>query len=117
LWRIHPCNRFIGAKEAYAAVASNSETIKVVELKSLSATRVEGHSDSVLSLDVSADGAYIVSGSKDNSVRFWGVAGRHCHVAALGLGVGHAEAVGAVRISPYMNACMHIFQSDILACM
>jgi len=75
-----------------AALATNSELLQVTDTRSNATWFLSGHTDVVLSLAVSADGKYIVSGSKDNTVRLWCTA----TLACLQVGEGHAESVGAV---------------------
>ncbi len=75
-----------------AALATNSELLQVTDTRSNATWFLSGHTDVVLSLAVSADGKYIVSGSKDNTVRLWCTRTLRC----LQTGEGHAESVGAV---------------------
>eukprot|EP00455_Lapot_gusevi_P043756 TRINITY_DN5368_c0_g1_i8.p1 TRINITY_DN5368_c0_g1~~TRINITY_DN5368_c0_g1_i8.p1 ORF type:complete len:584 (+),score=172.12 TRINITY_DN5368_c0_g1_i8:184-1935(+) len=86
----------------HAAVATNSEQIRVYNLSTLSAELLVGHTDIVLSLDISSDGRFLVSSSKDHTVRVW-----HCDFSdpvrpayrCVAVGVGHTEPVGAVACS------------------
>ncbi|GAI89968.1 unnamed protein product [marine sediment metagenome] len=45
--------------------------LRVFEMESLGGRLVSGHTDLVLAVDVSPDGRYIASCSKDNTVRIW----------------------------------------------
>jgi U3 small nucleolar RNA-associated protein 13 len=69
----------------------------VFELETLSGRLVSGHTDLVLAVDVSPDGRFIASSSKDNTVRIWETtSGSYRCVATL---TGHTEAVHAVAWS------------------
>ena len=48
----------------YIVTATNSEQIKLFDHKEGSCVVLTGHSDTVMSLDVSVDGGMLVSGSK-----------------------------------------------------
>lgn len=50
---------------------ANDEHPRVVSCKGFNATLLRGHTDIVLSCDVSADGCWIATGGKDQSVRIW----------------------------------------------
>ncbi|KAH9609357.1 hypothetical protein KSS87_015340 [Heliosperma pusillum] len=91
--------KFLGEDENFLAVATNLEQVQVYDLASMSCSYVlAGHSGIILCLDTcigSSGNTYIVTGSKDNSVRLWDTETRMC----LGVGVGHLKAVGAVAFS------------------
>ena len=80
-----------------AVVVTNSPQPRVFDLTTLSASLLSGHSDVVLSVDVSADGRYIATASKDRTVRVWTAAkaGWQC----VAVCEGHTESVGAVGVS------------------
>jgi WD40 repeat protein len=56
---------------------------------------LEGHTDAVMSVALSADGRAAVSGSIDQTVRVWNLASRRC-IAVL---EGHASQVDCVALS------------------
>ena len=56
--------RFLGEKEQYLAVATNSALVKVFQREDLSCQLLSGHTAVVLSLDGSSDGRRMVTGSK-----------------------------------------------------
>src|SRR5262249_21733998 len=71
-----------------------------------------GHAHIVVTVDVSADGQWIATGSKDHSVRVWrapaatgssaadeGTATAAEESICVATGEGHSDAVGAVRFS------------------
>ena len=59
-------------------------------------TRLEGHTDSVLSVEFSPDGQTLASGSRDYTIRLWDVATGNL----LRTLRGHANAVNSVAFSP-----------------
>lgn len=77
------------------ALASNSAQVRLVQLKTWSTELLVGHKDFVLSVHVSVDGSWLATSSKDRTVRLWRIEGTTC----VGLGEGHAETVGCVRLS------------------
>lgn len=89
-----------------AVVATNSAQVRMFDLDTLDSDLLVGHTDIVLSLDVSACGRFLVTGSKDKTVRFWhlGPTGESVCVAVCS---GHAESVGAVTFSRGLNGTLY----------
>ncbi|KAJ4811561.1 Transducin beta-like protein 3 [Rhynchospora pubera] len=91
--------RFIGEDEKYLAVATNLEQVRVYDVATMSCEYVlSGHTEIVVCLDTcvaSSGHTLLVTGSKDNTVRFWDTESRNC----LGIGTGHLGAIGAVAFS------------------
>ncbi len=58
---------------------------------------LRGHTDSVLSVAISSDGKYIVSGSADTTIRIWDLETRVQVGEPLR---GHTDTVWSVAISP-----------------
>jgi U3 small nucleolar RNA-associated protein 13 len=77
------------------AVATNSSQVRIFELGTFSCSVLNGHTDTVLSLDVSPCGRYITSSSKDQTMRIWSVDTLKC----LAVATGHTEAIGATGFS------------------
>lgn len=77
------------------AVATNSSQVRIFELGTFSCSVLNGHTDTVLSLDVSPCGRYITSSGKDQTMRIWSVDTLKC----LAVATGHTEAVGATGFS------------------
>jgi U3 small nucleolar RNA-associated protein 13 len=94
--RAHPNN-------THAILASNSSQVRVIQLDTFEAALLSGHSDTVLAIDVSPCGQFVVSSSKDTTVRFWrlGFAAADGDVTSecIGIGEGHTESVGCVSFS------------------
>jgi U3 small nucleolar RNA-associated protein 13 len=83
-------------------VATNSPQIRIFELGNFSCTVLDGHSATVLCVEVSPCGRYIASCGKDKVMRIWRVmdvkdkGGRPICVATA---TGHTEAIGACGLS------------------
>jgi|AntRauTorckE5430_2_1112549.scaffolds.fasta_scaffold01108_3 U3 small nucleolar RNA-associated protein 13 len=77
------------------AVATNSAQVRVFELGSYSCQVLEGHNDTVLSIDVSPCGRYLATSGKDQTMRIWHLKTGKCVAVAT----GHTEAVGAAAFS------------------
>jgi len=85
------------------AASTNSANVRLFSKDDFGAVEVVGHRDIVLTMDVSADGRYLATGAKDNTVRIWkvGFGSDNLPSATLLLECkGHAESVGAVKFSP-----------------
>lgn len=53
---------------------SDDRTIRIVDIESNSSRVIEGHTDEVWSIGMTADGKRIATGSKDTKIRLWDVA-------------------------------------------
>eukprot|EP00048_Salpingoeca_helianthica_P002746 m.60245 g.60245 ORF g.60245 m.60245 type:complete len:1026 (-) comp12282_c0_seq1:55-3132(-) len=93
--------RYFGNQDEFVAVATNSEEIQIVDRRTQNTEMLNGHTDTVLALDVSPDGTMLLSASKDRTVRLWQWAEGALTSAAIG--VGHTEAVSSVAFSPKMQ--------------
>ena len=62
--RLHPTTPHI-------LTATNSPQVRVFHSETLQAQVLSGHRDVVMSVDVSGDGRWVVTGSKDRTVRVW----------------------------------------------
>jgi U3 small nucleolar RNA-associated protein 13 len=81
------------------AIATNSAQIRVFELGTYSCSVLDGHTETVLCIDVSPCGNYLVSCGKDQTMRLWDLNTKQC----IGVGTGHTEAVGATALSRKVN--------------
>lgn len=77
------------------AFASNSPAVRLMDVSSFSCDLLSGHRDIVLAVDVSPDGRWLATASKDNSARVWCLRTRKC-VATL---AGHTGSVSALAFS------------------
>jgi U3 small nucleolar RNA-associated protein 13 len=84
-------------------VVTNSTQIRVYDTHTLACTTVydEYHTATILGIDVSPCGRYIVTCSKDRSIRLWSTALHNTQCIAVGM--GHTDAVGSVALSRKMN--------------
>ncbi|KAJ0041743.1 hypothetical protein NL108_007394, partial [Boleophthalmus pectinirostris] len=90
--------KFLGKEDSHIVVATNSCQLKVFELKTNSCQILYGHTDIVLSLDVSRKGSLFASCAKDRSVRVWQMdSDGQVHCVAYGL--SHTNAVGSIAFS------------------
>ncbi|GAA6015402.1 hypothetical protein JCM10207_008974 [Rhodosporidiobolus poonsookiae] len=80
-----------------AALAAGGKDAPVGEGgKTTCLTTLQGHKDYVLSVDISPDGAWIVSGSKDRGVQFWDPKTAKAQFMLQ----GHKNSVISVAVSP-----------------
>ena len=75
-------------------IATNSTQIRCLDADTFDARLFSGHTDTVLSIDLSRDGRWLVSGSKDATVRVWNTMTGKC----VAVCVGHTESISAVKI-------------------
>lgn len=85
--------------DSHIALATNSSLIRVYDVATMDARLIPGHSDIVLCLDVSADGRWLASGSKDNTVRIWAKDAGTGSWRCIAIAEGHAESIGAVAMA------------------
>ena len=80
-------------------VATNSPDLRIVNLETFDTVLIEGHRDIVLAVDVSSDGRYVTSVSKDRTVNVHRLkynSDGQVTTVHVGSGRGHTEIVGAV---------------------
>ncbi|KAM9966277.1 hypothetical protein ACTFIR_006482 [Dictyostelium discoideum] len=75
-------------------VATNSNEIKTYDLNTKRAQVLRGHEDLVMSVDVSADGKHIISGSRDKSAMIWDLEKKES-IAQL---TGHTGVISCVAL-------------------
>lgn len=80
------------------AVATNSAQVRLFDLGTYSCNVLDGHTDTVLSLDASPCGRYLVTCGKGETTRIWCV-GEATEGLCVAVGAGHTEAIGAVALS------------------
>lgn len=77
------------------AVATNSAQVRLFDLNTFSCNVLDGHTATVLCVDVSPCGRYLATCGKDKTLRLWLLESEHCVAVAT----GHTEAVGAAALS------------------
>jgi U3 small nucleolar RNA-associated protein 13 len=76
-------------------VATNSPQIRIFELGNFSCHVLDGHTNTVLCVEASPCGRYVVSCGKDKTMRLWRVEDHKC----VGIATGHTEPIGACGLS------------------
>lgn len=99
-----PSSSTTPAPDTHLAVATNSDLVRVYDMNRFNTSLLEGHTDVVLCLAKSTDGALLVSGSKDKTARVWRSSpSSSTDVSAswecVGSAQGHVESIGAVAVS------------------
>eukprot|EP00808_Paulinella_micropora_P006013 g60211.t1 len=84
-----------------AVVATNSQHVRLFDLKTFDAQLLSGHSSVVVALDITRDGRWLVTAGQDRIIRFWSLPedGVFKEVHCVAEGKGHTEAIGAVAFS------------------
>ena len=84
------------------ALATNSSLIRIYSLETFNARLLAGHTEIVLALTSSANGALLASCSKDKTARIWVPTTSKDSVdwgfRCVGICEGHAESVGAIAM-------------------
>ncbi|EGC34710.1 hypothetical protein DICPUDRAFT_153024 [Dictyostelium purpureum] len=83
-------------------VATNSNEIKTYDLNTKRAKVLRGHDDLVMAIDVSADGKYLISGSRDKSAIFWDLEKRE-EILTL---KGHTGIISCVALPRKQSTAM-----------
>ncbi|XP_065089253.1 transducin beta-like protein 3 [Ochlerotatus camptorhynchus] len=102
-----------GKKDRFLGMATNSNDFKVYDTTTMNCQLVKGHTDIVLSL--SANQHYIISSSKDNSIRLWRYDMVKFSIQCIAIGLKHTNAVGSVAISKISGKfCASVSQDKCL---
>ena len=78
-----------------AVIATNSAQVRLFDLGTFSCEILDGHTATVLCVDVSPCGRYIATCGKDKTMRLWNASTCQC----IGVATGHTEAIGAASLS------------------
>ncbi|KAG7561989.1 hypothetical protein FFLO_02544 [Filobasidium floriforme] len=81
------------------AVSQNLKGGQIVNSSGTCAHTLNGHKDYVLSVGVTPDGQWVVSGSKDRSIQFWNVASEQAHLMLQ----GHKNSVISIDLAKSGN--------------
>lgn len=104
---------FLGRKNRYIAVATNSNAIKIYDAANMNCQVLNGHTDIVLAL--SSYKNYLLSSSKDNTIRLWQVDPSTSEVVHLATATKHTSAVGSVTFGRQTHTiCASVSQDTCL---
>ena len=102
----------LGEKENHLAVATNSPNIKIFDLSNFNCSILRGHQDIVLSLDIfKTDKNFLLSCSKDNSVRVWKFFPDEMKGICYYKGFGHSHSVTSIA-APFLSKNFFISVSE-----
>jgi U3 small nucleolar RNA-associated protein 13 len=76
-------------------VATNSPQIRIFDLSTFSCKVLDGHTSTVLCIEVSPCGRFFASCGKDKTMRIWHIESLRC----VALATGHTEPIGACGLS------------------
>lgn len=104
---------FVGKKDRYLAVATNSPDIKIYDTTDMNCQILKGHTDLVLALASTSN--YLLSSSKDNSIRLWKFESGEFNVKCVAIGTRHTGSVGSVAFSKMSKSfCASVSQDTCL---
>ncbi|KAI2075850.1 U3 small nucleolar RNA-associated protein 13 [Ophidiomyces ophidiicola] len=100
----------VGPDRSLLAMATNSEYVRIVSTKSTENTvgkpyfgadisRLEGHDDIIICIDVDWSGHWLATGAKDNSAKLWQIDPASHSYSCFATFTGHAESLGAIVLS------------------
>lgn len=96
--------RYAGPNMELVAMATNAPALRVVDLSApLDVHLLEGHTDLLNCIDVSEDGKWILTGSKDNLARLWAWSDEAESFSSYAVFTGHAGAVTGCALPKSIN--------------
>lgn len=84
----------------HLAVATNSYELRLLFVPTFSSTLLYGHKDTILSIKATTNGSFILTSSRDNTVRLWHTASRMCLASCE----GHIQDVSCCALSQRPHA-------------
>lgn len=104
---------FVGKNSRYLAVATNSSDIKFYDTTNMNCSILKGHSDIVLAL--SSYKNFLLSSSKDNTIRIWELDSGSFSVRCVAKGTKHTSSVGSVAFGRMSHTiCVSVSQDTCL---
>lgn len=96
--------KYVGPEFNLLAMATNSPALRIFDIEKPLELRVyEGHTDILNAVDVSTDGKWIATASKDNEARLWRWNGELQDFEPFARFQGHAGAITAISLSKSQN--------------
>lgn len=104
---------YITQERSHLALATNSESVRIVNLSNkpnlqrsshssnyfgADVASLEGHEDIVICLDVDWSGCWLATGAKDNTARLWSIDHLQGSYRCVITFTGHAESLGAISL-------------------
>ncbi|XP_037048242.1 transducin beta-like protein 3 [Bradysia coprophila] len=103
----------LGKKGRYLAVATNSNAIKVYDTTNMNCQVINGHTDIVLSL--AAHKNFLLSASKDKTIKLWEIDPGSFTVSLIGNGTKHTSSVGSIAFGKTSHTlCASVSQDTCL---
>lgn len=91
--------KYVGPEFNFIGLATNSPSLRIVDPKKpLELNICEGHKDLLNVIDVSVDGNWLATGSKDNEARLWRFDGSIQSFKCYAVFTGHIGAVTALSL-------------------
>lgn len=92
--------RYVGPNHNFVAMATNSPALRIMNLeRPFEVSILEAHKDIINALDVSADGKWIATASKDNEARLWSWNEETQEFEPFATFQGHAGSVTAICLN------------------
>lgn len=90
--------RYVGPEKTHLALATNAPALRIIDTEApLDVQLLEGHTDLINCVDVSDDGQWVLTGSKDNEARLWRFTEENT-LEPYAVFTGHAGAVTACSL-------------------
>jgi U3 small nucleolar RNA-associated protein 13 len=102
---------FVGPDRSMLALATNTESIRVVSVSpsedrpsegeqffGADIAHLEGHEDIIIAIDVDWSGHWLATAAKDNTARLWRLDPKNSSYTCFATFTGHAESLGAVAL-------------------
>ena len=91
---------FISPMESHLAIAPNESEIRIIDVRTSTCEVLPGHRDTVLCLDRTALGDWLVSGAKDHEARLWNLTFSKSGMVSSCYAIlkGHTGSVSAIAL-------------------
>ncbi|KAI5958705.1 utp13 [Candida pseudojiufengensis] len=97
-------SRYVGPNKEYLAMATNSPSLRIINFQKPFELKIcEGHTDILNALDVSSDGLWIATASKDGEAKLWKWNYETETFDCFATFKGHSGSVTAIAINNILN--------------